>query len=73
MLENQRIFIQKSSIVLDTRDPVGRCVEYQNKGDAASMKKWRCTVCDEIIESETCPEVCPVCGAGPEAFEEVTE
>ena len=37
------------------------------------MKKWKCTVCDEIIEAETCPEVCPVCGAGAEAFEVVTE
>lgn len=35
------------------------------------MKKWRCTVCGYIHEGETPPDVCPVCGAGPEAFEEV--
>lgn len=26
------------------------------------MKKYQCTVCGEVIESETMPEVCPVCG-----------
>ena len=26
------------------------------------MKKYQCTVCGEVVESETMPEVCPVCG-----------
>ena len=26
------------------------------------MKKYQCTVCGEVIESDTMPEVCPVCG-----------
>ena len=26
------------------------------------MKKYQCTICGEVIESETMPEVCPVCG-----------
>ncbi len=30
--------------------------------------RWKCTVCGEIIESETVPAVCPVCGVGPEYF-----
>ena len=30
--------------------------------------KWLCTVCDVEVESDTEPEECPVCGAGPEAF-----
>lgn len=37
------------------------------------MKKWRCTVCDYIHEWDTPPDVCPVCGVGPEMFEEVKE
>ena len=30
---------------------------------------WVCTVCGYEEEGETRPEECPVCGAGPEAFE----
>ena len=35
------------------------------------MKKYRCTICGEVIESETMPEVCPVCGV--DTFEEIEE
>ena len=35
------------------------------------MKKWRCTVCGEIVESETRPEKCPLCKAPGEKFVEV--
>jgi flavin reductase (DIM6/NTAB) family NADH-FMN oxidoreductase RutF/rubredoxin len=37
------------------------------------MKKWRCKVCGYIHEGETPPDVCPVCGVGPEEFEPYTE
>lgn len=37
------------------------------------MKKWRCTVCGEIVESPTRPEVCPLCKASGEKFVEVVE
>ena len=37
------------------------------------MKKWRCTICGEIFEAETKPEVCPVCGVGADLIEEFTE
>lgn len=37
------------------------------------MKKWRCTVCGYIHEGPTPPDVCPVCGVGPEMFEEAVE
>lgn len=37
------------------------------------QKKWRCTVCGYIHEGPTPPDVCPVCGVGPEAFELVVE
>ena len=35
------------------------------------MKKWRCKVCGYIHEGETPPDVCPVCGVGPEEFEPI--
>lgn len=37
------------------------------------MRKWRCTVCGYIHEGPEPPDVCPVCGAPKEAFEEVLE
>ena len=39
------------------------------------MKKWRCILCGYIYEGEELPPdfVCPICGAGVEDFEEVTE
>ena len=32
------------------------------------MRKWRCTVCGYIHLGKEPPEICPVCGAGREAF-----
>ncbi len=37
------------------------------------MKKWRCTVCGQIVESEVCPSECPVCHAKADKFVEVKE
>ena len=37
------------------------------------MKKWRCTVCGEIVESEERPEKCPRCKQPGEKFVEVVE
>ena len=37
------------------------------------MTKWRCTVCGELVESETRPEKCPLCKAPGEKFVEVVE
>ena len=37
------------------------------------MKKWRCTVCGEIVESETRPAQCPRCKVPGEKFVEVKE
>ena len=37
------------------------------------MKKWRCTVCGEIVESDVRPDKCPVCGVPGEKFVEVVE
>ena len=37
------------------------------------MKKWKCTVCGEIVESETRPEVCPRCKVPGEKFVLVEE
>ncbi len=32
------------------------------------MKKWVCNVCGYVHEGERPPDVCPVCGVGPEEF-----
>ena len=37
------------------------------------MKKFRCTVCGEIVEGENPPKNCPVCNAPAEKFVEVTD
>ena len=37
------------------------------------MKKWRCTVCGEIVESDVRPDQCPLCKAAGEKFEEIVE
>lgn len=37
------------------------------------MKKWRCTVCGEIVESDVRPDQCPLCRAPGEKFEEVKD
>ena len=37
------------------------------------MKKWRCTVCGEIVESDVRPERCPLCKAPGEKFVEVVD
>lgn len=35
--------------------------------------KYRCKVCGWVSEDGVKPEKCPICGAGAESFEEVTE
>ncbi len=37
------------------------------------MKKFVCKVCGYVHEGETVIEKCPLCGVGPEMFEEKTE
>ena len=37
------------------------------------MKKWRCTICGEIVESDVRPDKCPLCKASGEKFEEIVE
>ena len=37
------------------------------------MKKWKCSVCGEIIESDIRPEKCPVCKVPGEKFNEIVE
>ena len=35
------------------------------------MKKWRCSVCGEIVEGEHAPEKCPLCKAPASKFNEM--
>ena len=37
------------------------------------MKKWRCSVCGEIVESDVRPDKCPLCKVPGEKFVEVEE
>lgn len=37
------------------------------------MKKWRCTVCGEIVESDVRPDICPRCKQPGEKFVEIVE
>ena len=37
------------------------------------MKKWRCSICGEIVESDVRPDKCPLCKAPGEKFVEVVE
>ena len=37
------------------------------------MKKFRCTVCGYVHEGDTAPDECPLCGVGPEDFEQITD
>ena len=37
------------------------------------MKKWKCLICGEIVESDTRPEQCPLCRAPGEKFVELVE
>ena len=37
------------------------------------MKKWRCKVCGEIVESDVRPDKCPLCKVPGEKFEEIVE
>ena len=37
------------------------------------MKKWRCSICGEIVEGDHAPERCPLCKAPAEKFTEVVE
>lgn len=42
------------------------------KKGGTNMKKYVCTVCGYVYEGEELPEdyVCPLCGVGPDLFEE---
>ncbi len=37
------------------------------------MKKWKCTICGEIVESDIRPDQCPLCKASGEKFVELVE
>ena len=37
------------------------------------MKKWKCLICGEIVESDVRPDKCPLCKAPGEKFVEIVE
>ncbi|MFA6783233.1 MAG: flavodoxin domain-containing protein, partial [Sedimentibacter sp.] len=48
----------------------GNVVEPEKK---KPLKKWKCLICGAVVEGEVPPARCPVCGVGPEMFEELKE
>lgn len=48
----------------------GKIMENVKPG-AKTVRKWRCLVCGHIAEGDQPPESCPVCGVGPDQFEEI--
>ncbi|QTA82546.1 Outer membrane efflux protein domain-containing protein [Desulfonema limicola] len=44
-----------------------------NYTPTTGMKKWKCLDCGYIHTGSEPPEVCPICGVGPERFVEVTD
>lgn len=36
-------------------------------------KSWKCIICGAVVEGDTPPDSCPVCGVGPEQFVEIVE
>ena len=45
---------------------------YQKGARRSSMKKYVCVVCGYVYEGDELPEdyECPLCGVGPDQFEE---
>ncbi|AEG59464.1 flavin reductase [Desulforamulus ruminis] len=39
--------------------------------ESRSLTQWRCKVCGYVHQGEQPPEICPVCGVGPEEFEKL--
>lgn len=50
----------------------GKIVENVKPKSAQTVRKWRCLVCGHIAEGDAPPDSCPVCGVGPDQFEEIT-
>ena len=50
----------------------GKIMENVKPDASKAVKKWRCLVCGHIHEGELPPDSCPVCGVGPDQFEEIS-
>jgi Uncharacterized flavoproteins len=50
----------------------GKIMENVKPAAQKTVRKWRCLVCGHIAEGDEPPESCPVCGVGPDQFEEIT-
>ena len=45
----------------------------QQEMGAKPARTWQCLVCGYVHEGDAPPDVCPVCGVGPNQFEEITQ
>lgn len=50
----------------------GKIMENVKPMAAQAVRKWKCLVCGHIAEGDAPPDSCPVCGVGPDQFEEIT-
>jgi NADPH-dependent 2,4-dienoyl-CoA reductase/sulfur reductase-like enzyme len=50
----------------------GKIMENVKPKAAQAVRKWKCLVCGHIAEGDAPPDSCPVCGVGPDQFEEIT-
>ncbi|MDR0425218.1 MAG: FAD-dependent oxidoreductase [Clostridiales Family XIII bacterium] len=41
------------------------------KKASVARRAWKCLICGEIVYGDEAPMSCPVCGVGPEQFEEI--
>jgi len=48
-------------------------VEKERPAVESAVKKWRCTVCGYVHTGIEPPDICPVCGAGSDKFEELVD
>ena len=53
------------------RIPCNEPLKEDVKGETATVKQWKCSVCGYVYEGETLPAdyVCPICHHGADAFE----
>ncbi|VYU59566.1 MBL fold metallo-hydrolase [Clostridium tertium] len=60
-------------VLLGQKEPINEApkTEEITPSTGGGLKLWKCVICGEIFESETVPEICPVCGAGSDQFVEI--
>ncbi len=67
-----KILLGEKELPIENKNSVQEAKEDNKSTESkGGLRLWKCVICGEIIEAETVPEYCPVCGAGSDAFIEV--